>query len=1255
MKRKLDSRGQKYQRQRDARRNTSGYRKKRQARREVTGVLDRKKSLKYALLNVNGLTPDSYEDVKDTFDRTKPDVCFLLETKRREEDIGSDVDIPGYTLREVRRSDTAGDKGGGGLAVYTRELDGLVFQEYNPAIVDKNCHFVRNERIWITTESSSFKSAVCGAYFGCQYPDNRNEAWNTAMYTVIHEEAMLLKSQGYGITILADFNGHIGCQPGVGITGNNPDINRNGQLLLNFIQVGGFKHVNGEQNLTTGLWTRQRGTSRSVLDLALVCEEDLRKVESLKVDDKGEFGGSSDHNWLFLNLKDSFVKKRRILNNPTKKPGWKISPDMDWGPFKDEIKNNIVGKHIESMDVEQLSTLISRTLLESGTKTIGMKSNNIGKSKPKKLPHFLVQEFRLKRKLEQEWKSASTSSTASASELKVLEDKFLAQKTKASESLFLYNNRDREKVKKECSGNTTSARKSFWQHVTSKVKQSSDINGVVDPESGVLKCSREEIAELTEKHLNKVFNGISENTQTEENISLNTKHMEAHVEEHSYCVNNNPKLPKINNSCLLTEDPGGWLDRDYTVEEVKQAASTMHGGRAKGWDNIPNEFIINAPDELFSVITALFNRIKKTGVTPAGWNKGRVTLIFKKGLRESLGNYRPITVLISLSGLYSRVLNARLTEVVESHKLLGEDQNGFRKGRRMADNSFILDSILWKAKSKKQKVHLCYVDITKAYDSVNRNILWTKLASMGFGGQFLQSLKSLYTGDSLVCTVNGVSTGQVYPQRGLRQGCSLSPLLFALYISEIGKDLSTSTLGFPLGGMTVSVLCFADDIVLFAKKADGLRHLIGMVKAICDKLKLEISISKSNVVSPEDQEVWDILDQQNEVVLSLKSVLSYKYLGTETTLQMGSTATMRQQKSITTAKRYKFACYYLAKTGPDVVDMAIATWSNIAIPSILTGCEVIPFSDATIEAIERLQSQLAKSILGLRQTAPNICAQTELGFKPFRMLLWKHQLGFYQRLIKLPGKRWASRALSEHLAGTWSSPYVAYITRIMEKIKMFDILPTERGLDLHLNEWAINETNRKISMGKLPCISPITEFSRQSYVYEQKQLSIIAEFRLSCAGLGNKAPNNAGFRSKDCILCSRELNEQHVAFTCPEIEKTRRQQTSISTFRNQCRLLANDSIDVSYAKFVNGQDVYGVKIPRSAYKDRGHMLFTMKNTWLRLTGYKVYSIVLDYSPYSSNSSVYLPFSLILFFFSFSFFHRLGVLTVTNPLFNFRLK
>ena len=154
------------------------------------------------------------------------------------------------------------------------------------------------------------------------------------------------------------------------------------------------------------------------------------------------------------------------------------------------------------------------------------------------------------------------------------------------------------------------------------------------------------------------------------------------------------------------------MDRGYSLKEVRRMLKSMKGHRARGVDNIPNEFLINAPEELLELIVVLFNRIRIEGVVPVGWNKGLITLIHKKGLRELLKNYRPITVIISLSGLYSRVLNARLTEVVETHGLLGEDQNGFRKGRRMADNNFILDSVLWKAQATGQKLHLGYVDIS---------------------------------------------------------------------------------------------------------------------------------------------------------------------------------------------------------------------------------------------------------------------------------------------------------------------------------------------------------------------------------------------------------------------------------------------------------------------------------------------------------------------------------------------------------------
>ena len=108
------------------------------------------------------------------------------------------------------------------------------------------------------------------------------------------------------------------------------------------------------------------------------------------------------------------------------------------------------------------------------------------------------------------------------------------------------------------------------------------------------------------------------------------------------------------------------------------------------------------------------------------------------------------------------MLNQRLSELVEYHGLLGEVQNGFRKNRQIADNSFILDSVLMKAKAKRKKVHLCYIDISRAYDSVNRSILWQKLRAIGFGDSFLGCIQALYTGDSVDTVVNGISSREVY-------------------------------------------------------------------------------------------------------------------------------------------------------------------------------------------------------------------------------------------------------------------------------------------------------------------------------------------------------------------------------------------------------------------------------------------------------------------------------------------------------------
>ena len=184
---------------------------------------------------------------------------------------------------------------------------------------------------------------------------------------------------------------------------------------------------------------------------------------------------------------------------------------------------------------------------------------------------------------------------------------------------------------------------------------------------------------------------------------------------------------------------------------------------------------------------------------------------------------------VSLAGLYSKVLNVRLTLAIEEHKILGEVQNGFRKERCGSDNNFILDTIIWKAKATRAPLHLSFLDISKAYDSINRGILWKKLYSIGIKGEFLSCLKALYTDDCIDCEVNGLLTRPIYLRRGLRQGCSLSPILFAIYISGVGNDATLSQLGFSIGNVCISALLFADDLVLIARSGVGLRSLLNLV------------------------------------------------------------------------------------------------------------------------------------------------------------------------------------------------------------------------------------------------------------------------------------------------------------------------------------------------------------------------------------------------------------------------------------------
>ena len=135
-----------------------------------------------------------------------------------------------------------------------------------------------------------------------------------------------------------------------------------------------------------------------------------------------------------------------------------------------------------------------------------------------------------------------------------------------------------------------------------------------------------------------------------------------------------------------------------------------------------------------------------------------------------------------------------------------------------------------------------------------------KLAALGIDGVLLATVKAMYSGDSVHCTVNGVTTGSVFLQQGLRQGCSLLLILFTIYSVDIGEDIAAYKKGLQLSDNHVSDFLFADDIFLVFGTAGGLKTLFCIVKHHCDRLFQEVNKGegKTEAVSPAD-DFWALL------------------------------------------------------------------------------------------------------------------------------------------------------------------------------------------------------------------------------------------------------------------------------------------------------------------------------------------------------------------------------------------------------------
>lgn len=368
------------------------------------------------------------------------------------------------------------------------------------------------------------------------------------------------------------------------------------------------------------------------------------------------------------------------------------------------------------------------------------------------------------------------------------------------------------------------------------------------------------------------------------------------IQEHMF-----PKTGGFDNSSADYCSVMGRLNGHITEGEVMDALKGIAWGKSPGLDGIPADILKGAykivEDEdgnktcinvLAAPLQKLFHAVfVSRGRYPQQWSTASITAIHKKGDPTILNNYRGIAVGSAFGKTFNTLLLHRLDRCFEAVGIRAQGQAGFRRKRCTADQVFIMRHLIDRYHHARgpspEKLYACFVDFEKAYDSVHRTLLISRLQKVGVCGDMLYTLAGLYYEVNMAAKCTG-ELGQPFRTAcGVQQGDPLSPLLFGLIIDEFEAWLDTRlpSTGVRMGGQLLRMLLYADDMVLLAASPSELQQQLHLLQQFCGARSLKVNTSKTEVVvfttnrgaKTTSGHTWTIGD------VRVKVSTEFKYLG----------------------------------------------------------------------------------------------------------------------------------------------------------------------------------------------------------------------------------------------------------------------------------------------------------------------------------------------------------------------------------------